>query len=341
MKPRISRQKVVLIMVVLLLVGVGAFVWIGQLRSRGAETYYSGQIEAVQSELAFQVTGRVAAVNVREGAQVEKGQVLAVIDPSDYLSRLAEARANIDRAVRNRQQLETNLAISKKTLPDDVVRSRAAVQIASDTLDKALRNRDRYEQLFKRGVVSEREWDNVRLEYETSQSRYTEAEAALAQAKSNLSKLDALKNEIDAASAQIKSLQASESYSELQVQYAELKAPYAGVIISRNIEPGEVVSPGRQALTIADLSRVDLKIFVPETEIGRVKPGEPVDVKIDTFPGKVFKGNITFVSPEGEFTPKIIQTQKERVKIVYLVKVSVANPDLELKTGMPADAWLR
>ncbi len=341
MKPRIGRQRIVLIIVVLLLVGVGAFVWIGQLTSRGAEPYYSGQIEAVQSELAFQVAGRVATVNVREGAKVEKGQVLAAIDPSDYLSRLVEARANLDRAIRSRQQLETSLAISKKTLPDDVVRARAAVQVTQDTLDKALRNRDRYEHLFKQGVVSEREWDNVRLEYETSRSRYTEAEAALEQAKSNLSKVDVLNNEIDAASAQVKSLQASEGYSELQLQYTELKAPYAGVIISRNIEPGEVVAPGRQALTIADLSRVDLKIFVPETEIGRVKPGQPVDVKIDTFPGKVFKGNVTFVSPEGEFTPKIIQTQKERVKIVYLVKVSVANPDLELKTGMPADAWLR
>ena len=104
------------------------------------------------------------------------------------------------------------------------------------------------------------------------------------------------------------------------------------------MEPGEVVSPSREVLTIADLSRVDLKIFVDETEIGKVKPGQAVDVKIDTFPNRIFKGTVAFISPEGEFTPKIIQTKKERVKLVYLVKVSIPNPSFELKTGMPADA---
>ena len=119
------------------------------------------------------------------------------------------------------------------------------------------------------------------------------------------------------------------------------KAPYDGIITSRNIEPGEVVSPGQQALTLADLSRVYLKIFVGETDIGKVRPGQSVEIKIDTFPQKTFAGTVSYVSPEAEFTPKIIQTHKERVKLVYLVKVLVSNPNIELKPGMPADAWLR
>lgn len=102
-----------------------------------------------------------------------------------------------------------------------------------------------------------------------------------------------------------------------------------------------MVSPSREVLSLADLSRVDLKSFVDETEIGKVKPGQAVDVKIDTFPDRVFKGTVAFISQEREFTPKIIQTQKERVKLVYLVKVSIPNPGFALKTGMPADAWLR
>ena len=125
------------------------------------------------------------------------------------------------------------------------------------------------------------------------------------------------------------------------MQYTQLKAPFSGIVISRNVEPGEVVTPGREVLTLSDLSRVDLKIFVDETEIGKVKPGRKVEVRIDTFPDKVYTGRISFISPEGEFTPKIIQTKKERVKLVYLVKVSIPNPRLELKSGMPADAWLR
>jgi HlyD family secretion protein len=102
-----------------------------------------------------------------------------------------------------------------------------------------------------------------------------------------------------------------------------------------------VVLPGREVLSLSDLSSVDLKIFVGETEIGRIKPGQLVDIKVDTFPDKIYSGTVSFISSEGEFTPKIIQTQKERVKLVYLVKVFIPNPDLELKSGMPADAWLR
>jgi HlyD family secretion protein len=80
---------------------------------------------------------------------------------------------------------------------------------------------------------------------------------------------------------------------------------------------------------------------VGETEIGKIIPGQPVDVKIDTFPDKIYSGRVAYLSPQAEFTPKIIQTHKERVKLVYLVKVSVPNPTFELKAGMPADAWFR
>ncbi len=81
--------------------------------------------------------------------------------------------------------------------------------------------------------------------------------------------------------------------------------------------------------------------FIDELELGKVKIGQTADMKTDTFPDKVYKGRVSFISPQGEFTPKIIQTHKERVKLVYLVKISIPNPDGELKSGMPADAWLQ
>ncbi|HQK99938.1 MAG TPA: efflux RND transporter periplasmic adaptor subunit, partial [Smithellaceae bacterium] len=112
------------------------------------------------------------------------------------------------------------------------------------------------------------------------------------------------------------------------------------VVTSRGVEPGEIVSAGREILSVSDLSRVDLNIYVDETSIGRVRPGQRALVRVDTFPDRDFEAKVSFVSPEGEFTPKIIQTQKERVKLVYLVKVSIPNPRFELKTGMPADALL-
>jgi len=163
----------------------------------------------------------------------------------------------------------------------------------------------------------------------------------LKQALSNLRKIEAIEKEIGAAKAQVKATEAAFGLAKIQLGYTLLQAPFNGIITSRNIEPGEVVSPSREVFTLSDLSKVDLKIFVDGTEIGKVKPGQDVEIKIDTFPDKVYRGNVAFISPEGEFTPKIIQTHKERVKLVYLVKVAIPNPDLELKSGMPADAWLR
>ena len=147
--------------------------------------------------------------------------------------------------------------------------------------------------------------------------------------------------EVEAAKAQIQAAQAAVELSEIQLSYSELRAPFSGIIVSRNLEPGEVVSVGQEVISVCDLSEVDLKVFVDETEIGRVRPGQQVEVRIDTFPDKPYTGHVTFISPEGEFTPKIIQTHKERVKLVYLVKIKISNPNLELKSGMPADAWFR
>jgi HlyD family secretion protein len=233
------------------------------------------------------------------------------------------------------------LEISRKTLPAEVARAKAGVQSAKDTLKNTEKNYRRFEELFSKDVVSEKERDTLKLQYEIAQSRLAEGESVLKLAQGNLTRIDAVKQDIEVAAAQINAVNASLNQAEIQLNYTQLKAPMNGVITSRNIEPGETVTPGREVITLADLSRVDLKIFVDETEIGKVKQGQKVDVKIDTFPDKTYTGYVSFISPEGEFTPKVIQTKKERVKLVYLIKVSIDNPNFELKAGMPADAWLK
>lgn len=335
------KKRLILVAFIVLLLGVGGFVYYGQWQAKHGEIFYSGTIEAKDSRLAFQANGRVVSVAVREGQTVVKDQVLAELDAAEFQSRSEQAKAGLDRSVKTVQQLETILGIYEKTLPADVVRAEAAVTNARKIMDDARKNRERYDALYQKRVVAEKERDAVKLQYDTAESRLTDAEAALKQAQSNLQKLKATQEDIAGAQAQVKQARSALDQTVIQSAYTVLKAPFNGVITSRNVEPGEVVSPSREVLTLADLSRVDLKIFVDETEIGKVKPGQPVDVKIDTFPNRIFKGTVAFISPEGEFTPKIIQTKKERVKLVYLVKVSIPNPNFELKTGMPADAWLR
>jgi HlyD family secretion protein len=335
------KKRIIIIIFVALLILVIALVYYAQHRAGKGEMYYSGTIEAIESNLAFQVSGHVISVEAREGQAVHKGDVLAELDSAEFLTRLDQARAAMEKAVKSKEQLQDLLVIYTSTLPEDVKRARANVSVARNSMLDSKKNDDRYEELFRRGVVSEKERDSVNLAFENSQSKLHESEAVLAQAVSNLRKIDSTKKDIEAAQAQIDLSKAALEQTKIQLGYTKLIAPYSGIITSRNVEPGEIVGPGREVFSLSDLSRVDLKIFVDESEIGNIKPGQKVDVKVDTFKAKVFSGMVSFISPEAEFTPKIIQTKKERVKLVYLVKVSVPNPKFELKTGMPADAFLR
>ncbi len=372
---------------------MGLLVYFGQRKVREGELYYSGTVEATQSHLAFQTGGRVLRVEVREGEAVVKDQLLAELDPAEFRSRLEQAKATLEKTLKNREQAETLLMVYQKTLPaeearaeaglralksqlnelkagsrtQEIARAKQAMQSAASVMEDAKKNAARYETLFKRGTVSEKERDAVRLRYETAlpeyersretydlaregsreetiltaEARVAEGEALLNQARSNLARIEAAKREVEAAGSIVAAARSALDQTAIQLDYTQLKAPRAGIITSRSIEPGEVVTPGREVLTLSDLATVDLKLFVDETQIGKVKPGQEVEVRVDTFPDKTFAGRVTFISPEGEFTPKIIQTRKERVKLVYLVKVSIPNPQHELKSGMPADAWLR
>jgi len=322
-------------------VTVGLLVYFGQKNNSEKGLYYSGTIETTQANLSFQVPGRVVKVNVQEGQSVTKNQIIAELDRAEFEARYEQNKANLDRAQKAKQQIEIMLTVSRKTLPSEVARAKANVNSTQDMLIDAERNYKRFEDLFSKGVITEKERDTMKLNYDVAKSRLAESESVLKLAEGNLSRIDAVKQDIEVAAAQISAANASLRQASIQLDYTQLKSPMDGVITSRNVEPGETVNSGREVITISDLSRVDLKIFVDETEIGKVRPGQKVDVKVDTFPGKTYTGTVSFISPEGEFTPKIIQTKKERVKLIYLVKVSIVNSNIELKAGMPADAWLK
>lgn len=387
------KKRIIIIVFLILLIGVSGLVYFGQREGREKELFYSGTIEATEADLSFQVSGRVTQVFVNEGKTVDKGQILAEIDKAEFQSRFEQARANYEFADRNYSRAKLTFEIAQKTLPLDVKRAEAGVQAIKAkvdelktgfrkqeieqarlgllalkaTLDESEKNRQRYDDLFEKGIVSEKEYDLAQLKYETTlkeyerakeqvnlleegfrqediraiQAQLAEKEALLNQARSNLKQIELRQREMEAAMAQVQAAEASLKLAQTQMLYTEIKAPFKGIVTVQSIEPGEVVMPSRIAITVADLSVVDLKIFIAETEIGYVKPDQKVEVKVDTFPNKSFWGNVAYISPQAEFTPKIIQTHKERVKLVYLVKVAIPNPDFELKSGMPADAWLR
>jgi HlyD family secretion protein len=276
--------------------------------------------------------------------------------------------AEVERVQASVQALQSQLAeLETGYRIQEVEQARYAYEQSQFALEEARKDKKRFDILFEKRIIAENDKDATDLKYETAlmeyerakkayellkegyrkesiqtaRSKLAEGRAALKQASENLKKIEAAESEVKAAQAQVLSAKAAFELAKIQLNYTELRAPFGGIIVSRNVEPGEVVSPVREVISLADLSKVELKIFVDETEIGMVKPGQKVEVKIDTFPAKTYTGNVSFISPEGEFTPKIIQTHKERVKLVYLVKITIPNPNLELKPGMPADAWFK
>jgi HlyD family secretion protein len=129
--------------------------------------------------------------------------------------------------------------------------------------------------------------------------------------------------------------------SRIRLRYTVLRAPFDGVVLVRQAELGEVVSPGTPIVTLADLDHLWVRVYVPETDLGKVKLGQVVNVHTDSFPDKTYAGRVSFISSEAEFTPKSVQTEKERVTLVYRLKVDMDNPRHELKPGMPADVEIR
>jgi len=174
-------------------------------------------------------------------------------------------------------------------------------------------------------------------------AEYQAAQAAVEMAKAELEALEAgpTEEEVAVAQAQVAKAEAALGVLEVQLDKLTLRSPTEGLVTGRMVQVGEMAVPGTSLMTVADLDEVTLTVYIPEDEIGRVKVGQTVEVSVDSFPGKVFEGQVSYIASEAEFTPKNVQTKEERVNMVFAVKVKVPNPEHELKPGMPADAVIK
>jgi HlyD family secretion protein len=168
------------------------------------------------------------------------------------------------------------------------------------------------------------------------------AEAQVAAAQATLDELLAgpTAEEVAIAEAQVRQAEAGVRLVDAQIAHLTLTAPMDGVVTSRSAQVGETATAGMPLLTVANLDEVKLVIYVPETRVGQVSLGERVEVRVDSFPGRVFVGEVANIAGEAEFTPRNVQTQEERVNLVFAVKVRIPNPGHLLKPGLPADATI-
>ncbi|HEY6872202.1 MAG TPA: efflux RND transporter periplasmic adaptor subunit [Geobacteraceae bacterium] len=287
----------------------------------------SGNIEVTSVEVSFKVAGRVQDRPVDEGETVKAGQVVARLDSADLAHEVAIRRAEAETARAALRELEAG---SRK---EEIAQAEAALAAAQAEANRLADDFGRQEELFHREVIPKQRFDQARAARDTSQAQARQAREALA-----LVRKGPRRERIDQGRARLRETDAGLALATERLGYATLTAPVAGTVMSKNIEPGEQVAVGTPVITIGELDSVWVRAYIPETELGRVKLGQKARITTDTWPGKRYDGTVTFISPEAEFTPKNVQTQKERVKLVYRIKITLPNPNRELKPGMPADA---
>ena len=290
----------------------------------------SGNIEAHESLISFQVPGRIVALPVEEGMSMKTGDLLARIDNTDYRQQVTVDTA----AARMRsRQLALGLAGSRR---QDIETAKLAVLDAQADLAQKKKDYARYQALYEKDEIPGQTRDLAATNVTRAQDTYE-----IAQQTYNERLEGTRKEELAVDHATLRQAEQVVDLSRIQLSYTVLRAPFNGVVLVRQAELGEVVSPGTPIVTLADLDHLWVRVYVPETDLGKVHWGQAVDVRTDTYPDKIYHGRISFISSEAEFTPKSVQTEKERVTLVYRVKVDVENPNHELKPGMPADAMIQ
>ena len=319
-----------LIVPVLIVVALGAL----YLKKNGYisdenQIFVSGNIEITEVDISFKIPGRVEKRLVSEGDRVTFGQTVAILDSVDLEQEVALREAELQGA---KAVLRERL---HGYLPEQIAQAEAKAKQTAADLSRYDSDYTRQKQLYEKGAISERE-------FEVSVSAYERAKAAHREAKENLVfyKRGFRDEKIDQAIAEQERAKQALNIAKTRQSYAKIISPIQGYVLSENIEPGEYVTAGTPIVTIGGLENVWLRAYVDETDLGRVKLGQLVEVTTDTYPDKIYKGKVTFISQQAEFTPKNVQTQKERVKLVYRIKIDIPNPNMELKAGMPADGLI-
>ncbi len=287
----------------------------------------SGTVEVTEVYIASQIPGLLQELRVEEGVRVKQGDTLAVVDHRLLLRQLQQAKAAVAAADARLRLLRAGAR------EEDLAVARAQVEQARVRKEQAARDMARLEALYRQKSATEKQVEDARLALQL-------AEAQLHMAQETLRKLQAgaRPEEIEAAEAAVKQAEAQRALIEQQIAYAYLTAPIDGTITEKVAEKGELVAQGSPIMVLAHLQEAYLRIYLSEKDLGRVHLGQEVEVFIDTYPERSFRGTVSFISPEAEFTPKNVQTREERVKLVYEVKITIPNPEGILKPGMYADA---
>ena len=287
----------------------------------------SGTIESVNVTISSKTSGTINKINFKEGDRVKKGDLLVEISHDLLDIQLRQSEAGVDLA---NAQLKLLRSGARR---EDIKQSEELVKQAKINMELARQDRERAEELYRQDATTKKLYDDAIGRYDLTVTQYNSTKENLAKVKTIIRP-----EEIEQAQANLKKAVSMVDLLKQNIEDCKIYAPSDGFVSKKFIEEGENAVMGGSLLRLSNLETVNLVIYIPETELAKVKLGQEADITIDAFKDKNYKGKIIFISPEAEFTPKNIQTPDERTKLVFAIKIEIPNPQFELKPGLPADA---
>jgi HlyD family secretion protein len=308
---------------------------------------------------------QLAAQRERESAAVASNEAQLVQARTAVDWQRATLEADVETRRADLAAAEARLAELKNgSRPQEKQDAHAAVEAANAELDRSQKDWERAQTLYKNDDISTAQRDQYRKNFENAQAmaksakerealvlagpraeqiaaqaaQVERARAALKTAEANTIELKRREQEITTRRAEIERSRASVTLIDTQLSDTIAVSPVDGVVLVKSADPGEILASGTTVVTVGDIDHPWLRGYINEADLGKVKLGSNVKVTSDSYPGKTYNGRVSFISSQAEFTPKQIQTQQERVKLVYRIKIDVENPNRELKSNMPVDA---
>jgi len=314
------------------------------------------------------VGGRIDRVLVREGDAVQPGQILLTFDDRELQAALEQSRANAQKAERGYrpEEIAEARAAAEQAKADYELRKngyrKEDIDAGQDDLERAkadeVRTRldfDRYEALAKKDLVSKQQrdtseanWKMALAQRDMAQHKFDElqrgyrpeeiasAQARYLQAQANLEKMERGNRRED-----IEQAKAAYEYDQARFRERQVVAPSAAIVEVLDVRPGDLIAPNTPVATLLEKDQIYVRIYIPETEYGRIKLGQKAEVRVDSFPNTVFDGEVEQINQQAEFLPRNVQTREERVHQVFGVKISINDPAGHVLPGMAADVKLK
>ena len=319
------RKRLAIILAVVAALAIASwFVYQQVTADRGHLLTLQGNIDIRQVNVGFRVSGRVKEMKLEEGDVVHAGDLIAQLDdvPNQDQVRLAEAQ------VAQAQAASTKMVNGYR--PEEIEQARAQLAQTKANYQNALRNFERQDALQQSHVISKSDYDNALATRDS-----LKGQVDVAQANLDLELAGNRAEDIENAKAQLDNAKANLAMAQQNLTDCQLVAPVDGVIITRAVEPGTIVSTSSVIYSICQNEPVWVRTYVDERDLGRIYPGMKALVSNDTNPNRPYVGQIGFISPVAEFTPKNVETRELRTDLVYRLRVIITKPDRYLRQGMP------